>query len=179
MGAALAPLLLPGDVVSLTGDLGAGKTVFVQGIATALGVTGRVTSPTFTIVHEYEGRYPLIHLDIYRLHSFQELFDLGFEEYLDPRAIVLMEWGEAVEQLLPRSHLRVEIRRAPGEEDDHRMLTFRPTGDEWIRKVMGMRETAEALLDAAAPETAQGSRFEVVTRDDDGSSTGPSRAGEA
>lgn len=166
VGAALAPLLVPGDLISLSGDLGAGKTCFVQGLATALGVDGRVTSPTFTIVHEYSGRFPIVHLDIYRLQTFQELLDLGFEEYLDPNAIVLLEWGEAVEQILPRAHLRLDIERGDDGSDDDRVLTFRPVGEDWVRKIMGMRDTAEALLDAAAAESAGGSRFEVITRDD-------------
>ena len=164
LGAALAPTLLPGDVLSLSGDLGAGKTVFVQGLATALGVTGRVTSPTFTILHEYDGRYPIMHLDVYRLDSFQEIIDLGFEEYFDPRAVVLIEWGEAVEQLLPRRHLRIELRRSEDiEADDDRLVIFKPRGEDWVRKVLAMRETAEALLDAASPDPSTGSRFEVVT----------------
>ena len=169
LGASLAPVLLPGDVLSLSGDLGAGKTVFVQGLAAALGVSGRVTSPTFTIVHEYEGRYPIMHLDVYRLDSFQEILDLGFEEYFDPRAVVVIEWGEAVEQLLPRRHLRIELRRVDDPEaDDDRLVVFKPRGEEWVRKVLAMRDTAEALLDAASPETSTGSRFEVVAsaRDD-------------
>ena len=164
LGAALAPTLLPGDVLSLSGDLGAGKTVFVQGLATALGVTGRVTSPTFTILHEYDGRYPIMHLDVYRLDSFQEIIDLGFEEYFDPRAVVLIEWGEAVEQLLPRRHLRIELRRSEDiEADDDRLVVFKPRGEDWVRKVLAMRDTAEALLDAASPDPSTGSRFEVVT----------------
>ena len=164
LGASLAPTLLPGDVLSLSGDLGAGKTVFVQGLATALGVTDRVTSPTFTIVHEYDGRYPIMHLDVYRLDSFQEIIDLGFEEYFDPRAVVLIEWGEAVEQLLPRRHLRIELRRSEdAEADDDRLVVFKPRGEDWVRKVLAMRDTAEALLDAASPDPSTGSRFEVVT----------------
>jgi tRNA threonylcarbamoyladenosine biosynthesis protein TsaE len=164
LGASLAPTLLPGDVLSLSGDLGAGKTVFVQGLATALGVTDRVTSPTFTIVHEYDGRYPIMHLDVYRLDSFQEIIDLGFEEYFDPRAVVLIEWGEAVEQLLPRRHLRIELRRSEDiEADDDRLVVFKPRGEDWVRKVLAMRDTAEALLDAASPDPSTGSRFEVVT----------------
>ena len=164
LGASLAPTLLPGDVLSLSGDLGAGKTVFVQGLATALGVTDRVTSPTFTIVHEYDGRYPIMHLDVYRLDSFQEIIDLGFEEYFDPRAVVLIEWGEAVEQLLPRRHLRIELRRSEDPEaDDDRLVVFKPRGEDWVRKVLAMRDTAEALLDAASPDPSTGSRFEVVT----------------
>ena len=163
VGAALAPTLLPGDAVSLSGDLGAGKTVFVQGLCSALGVEKRVLSPTFTIVHEYDGRYPIIHLDIYRLDSFQEVLDLGFEEFLDPSAIVLVEWGEAIGPLLPRRFLEVELRQSKaGENDDHRRLTFRPHGAEWIAKIQAMRDTAETLLAAAAEETTTEPRFSVT-----------------
>jgi tRNA threonylcarbamoyladenosine biosynthesis protein TsaE len=161
VGAALAPNLLPGDVLSLTGELGAGKTVVVQGLAAAMGVESRVTSPTFTIVHEYDGRYPIIHLDIYRLDSFQEVLDLGFEEFLDPSAIVVVEWGEAIGPLLPRRFLEVDIRRVDDGADDDRQITFKPHGAEWIGKIQSMRDTAETLLDAASEETGTGSRFVV------------------
>lgn len=164
VGASLSPALLPGDVISLTGDLGAGKTAFVQGIAAALGVEGRVTSPSFTIVHEYVGRYPIIHLDVYRLDSFQEVIDLGFEEFLDVESIVLVEWGEAIGPMLPRRHLEVEIRRAQDpDSDDERCLIFRPRGAEWIRKIQAMRTTAEVLLNATGA-AKEGPRF-VVTGD--------------
>ena len=151
VGAALAPLLLPGDVVSLSGDLGAGKTVFVQGIAAALGVQVRVTSPTFTLLHEYEGRYPILHLDVYRLSSIQEVLDLGFEELLDPEAVLLIEWGDAVAPLLPRRYLEVVMRQAgTGHSESERHLTFFPRGPAWVHKLLGMKETAEALLNAAS-----------------------------
>ncbi len=163
VGASLAPTLLPGDIVSLSGDLGAGKTVFVQGLGSAMGAEQRITSPTFTIVHEYEARYPIIHLDIYRLDSFQEVLDLGFEEFLDPQAVVLIEWGEAISPLLPRRFLEVEIRRVDDTElVEHRRLVFRPHGTEWIGKVQTMRDTAETLLDAASEETITGPRFAVA-----------------
>jgi tRNA threonylcarbamoyladenosine biosynthesis protein TsaE len=165
VGAALAPMLVPGDVVSLTGDLGAGKTVFVQGLAAASGVKDRVTSPTFTIVHHYEGRYPLVHMDVYRLNSFQEVLDLGFEEFLDPGSVVLIEWGEAIAPLLPRRYLEIEMRRSPVPENvNERMLVFRPRGQDWIRKIQSMRETGEALLNAASSEQSDEARF-VVTSD--------------
>lgn len=160
VGASLAPTLLPGDVISLSGDLGAGKTVFVQGLATALGVQSGVTSPTFTIVHEYEGRYPIIHMDVYRLDSFQEVLDLGFEELLDPQAVLLVEWGEAVTPLFPRNFLEIEIRQE--EEPDHRLFIFRPRGPQWLPKLETMKETAEALLDAASFESADALRFSVA-----------------
>lgn len=163
VGASLSPTLLPGDVLSLAGDLGAGKTAFVQGVAAGLGVEGRVTSPSFTIVHEYDGRYPIVHLDVYRLDSFQEVIDLGFEEFLDPDSIVLVEWGEAIAPMLPRRHLEVEVRRARDPEaDDERCLIFRPHGAEWIRKIQAMRTTAEVLLNATGAER-DGPRFEVTS----------------
>lgn len=160
LGASLAPTLLPGDVVSLSGDLGAGKTMFVQGLAPALGVEKHVTSPTFSLVHEYEGRFPVIHVDVYRLDSIQEVLDLGFDELLDPGAVLLVEWGEAVLPLLPRRYLEVEIRRA-GEldGDDLRVITFRPHGPEWGAKLDAMRTTAEALLNALSEEETTSDRF--------------------
>ena len=162
IGAALAPMLLPGDVISLTGDLGAGKTALVQGIAAASGVEARVTSPSFTIVHEYQGRYPFIHIDVYRLNSFQEVIDLGFEEFLDPQSVVMVEWGDAIAPLLPRRHLEIELRRSNDEDPNDRFIVFRPHGQEWIRKIQEMRTTAEALLDAASLQESKGARFAVT-----------------
>ncbi|MQA99647.1 MAG: tRNA (adenosine(37)-N6)-threonylcarbamoyltransferase complex ATPase subunit type 1 TsaE [Actinobacteria bacterium] len=160
VGAALAPTLLPGDVVSLSGDLGAGKTAFVQGLAAAMGVTRQVTSPTFTIVHEYEGRYPIVHLDVYRLDFFQEVLDLGFEEYMDGGSIVLVEWGEAIAPLLPSRHLEVFILGSTDpEEVEERRFFFNPKSDDWVLKLEAMRTTAEALLDAASPNQSTGERF--------------------
>jgi tRNA threonylcarbamoyladenosine biosynthesis protein TsaE len=167
-------MLVPGDVISLTGDLGAGKTVFVQGLAAGLGVQRRVTSPSFVLIREYHARYPLIHLDLYRLDSFQEVLDLGFEELIDPHSVLLVEWGEAVAPLLPPRYLEVSIRRHPADESGNgRIVEFFPRGGEWVRKLEAMRVTADTLLDAASPETSQGSRFYVPgaagSRDDKGS----------
>lgn len=162
LGASLAPLLLPGDVLSLNGDLGAGKTCFVQGLANALGVAQRVTSPTFTLVHEYTGRFPVVHLDVYRLNYFQEVLDLGFEELSDPGAILVVEWGEAVGPLLPARFLDIELRRVEPEEN-HRSVSFLPRGPGWEVKLDTMRVTAEALLDAASPDDSTGERFARVS----------------
>ena len=119
---------MPGDVIALSGDLGAGKTCFVQGAARALGVTDRVTSPSFVLVKEYRGAFPILHLDVYRLSNLQELTDLGYEEFLDPASIVFIEWGDAIGPLLPDEFLLVEIR---GDADDARAIEFHARGAGW------------------------------------------------
>ena len=123
LGAALAKLLWPGAVVAFTGDLGAGKTAFVRGMAQGLGVAGRVTSPTFTIVNEYEGgRLPLFHFDLYRLASSDELFDIGWEDYLRRGGVCAVEWSENAAGALERDTVRVDLRR--GAEDGQRVITI-------------------------------------------------------
>lgn len=174
LGASLAPTLLPGDVISLAGDLGAGKTTFVQGLAGGLGVQHRVTSPTFTLIHEYDGRYPIVHLDVYRLDSIQEVLDLGFEELLEPGGILVVEWGEAVLPLLPRRYLEIDIRRVDDvEADEQRNIRFRPRGPGWAHKLAEMRVTAEALMDALTEGDAPAPRFKggSEARDDKGPSS--------
>lgn len=100
-GFALGSHLSAGDVVSLSGPLGCGKTVFVRGMARALSIEETITSPSFVIVQEYEGRLPLYHLDLYRLAGHAELEDLGFREMLSSEAVVAIEWGEKAGPLLP------------------------------------------------------------------------------
>lgn len=123
LGTDLAGRLEPGTVIAFTGDLGAGKTAFVRGLARGLGVQERVTSPTFTIVNEYEGgRLPLFHFDMYRLGSADELFDIGWEDYLARGGVCAVEWSENVADALEEGCLRVDIRR--GEDDDQRIITI-------------------------------------------------------
>lgn len=123
VGEALAPRLTPGCVVAFTGDLGAGKTAFVRGVARGLGIAQRVTSPTFTIVNEYEGgRLPLFHFDMYRLGNSDALFDIGWEDYLARGGVCCVEWSENVADALEGNCIRVDIRR--GEGDDERVITI-------------------------------------------------------
>lgn len=123
LGARLADALDAGRVVAFTGDLGAGKTAFVSGMARALGVEERVTSPTFTIVNEYEGgRLPLFHFDMYRLGDADELFHIGWEDYLARGGICAVEWSENVAEALEPDAVRVSIVR--GDGDDDRRITI-------------------------------------------------------
>lgn len=124
LGAELAARLRPGDVVAYTGDLGAGKTAFTRGIARGLGILERVTSPTFTIVNEYEGgRLPLFHFDMYRLGDPEELFDIGWEDYLARGGVCAVEWSENVAGALEDAPIRVDIRR--GAHDGQRVISIR------------------------------------------------------
>lgn len=123
LGAYLGSRLEPGAVVAFTGDLGAGKTAFTRGLARGLGIAERVTSPTFTIVNEYEdGRLPLFHFDMYRLGSSDELFDIGWEDYLARGGVCAVEWSENIDDALEQDAVRVDIRRGNG--DSARIITI-------------------------------------------------------
>ena len=123
IGARLAEQLEPGAVVAFTGDLGAGKTAFTRGLARGLGIPDRITSPTFTIVNEYEGgRLPLFHFDMYRLGSADELFDIGWEDYLRRGGVCAVGWSENIADALEEDAVRVDIRR--GASDQERVITI-------------------------------------------------------
>ena len=119
LGERLAARLTGGEVIAYTGDLGAGKTAFTRGLARGLGITDRVTSPTFTIVNEYEGgRLPLFHVDMYRLSSSDELYDIGWEDYLARGGVCAVEWSEIVSDALEENELiRVDIKNECGNDD--------------------------------------------------------------
>lgn len=142
LGEALAALLTGGDVVSLTGDLGAGKTAFVQGAARGLGVTEPVLSPTFTLVREYASGRPVYHLDVYRLERLQDVLDLGFDEMLDAGHVVFIEWGDAVAALLPESILRVEL-SIPLEEGSTRRVAVEASGSAWAPRWERLEQIAQ------------------------------------
>jgi tRNA threonylcarbamoyladenosine biosynthesis protein TsaE len=141
LGAAIADLLVPGDVISLTGDLGAGKTCLVQGAARSLGVQEPVGSPTFVLVREYRGEIPVYHLDVYRLDRLQEVLDLGFEDLLDPGGVIFIEWGDAIDPLLPDSYLEVEL--SISGDDEMRLLAVTGRGSSWAPRW----ERLEKVLD--------------------------------
>ena len=168
----LATVLRAGDIILLSGDLGAGKTTWTQGLGRGLGVTDRVTSPTFTLVQTYPGRLQLLHADVYRLEHLQEVVDLGLPELVEEDAVAVVEWGDLAAPAMPADYLSVSIgfgggpatsdvgtadragdRTADGagEEqvaedagDDERTFTFAVVGGSWAARV-------DALADAVAP----------------------------
>ncbi len=126
LGEKLGRLLKGGEVISLSGDLGAGKTHFAKGVARGLEITGTVTSPTFTLINEYSGRLPLYHVDAYRLAGIEEAYDLGLEEYIYGEGVTLVEWPDRLAGLLPADLLVIEITRVDGENEHTREISFFP-----------------------------------------------------
>lgn len=117
VGERLAQKLGRGEVIGLTGDVGAGKTHFTKGVARGLGVPGEITSPTFTLVHEYKrGRLPFYHFDFYRLERLEELVAIGFEEYLDANGVCVIEWADRFPEALPERTRWVHFEIAAGDE---------------------------------------------------------------
>ena len=115
VGEKLGRLLKPGDIVTLNGELGAGKTCFTSGAAKALGIRDYITSPTFTIVNEYVSAkgFPIYHFDFYRINSIKEAYDIGIEEYFSAEALCFIEWPEKIEQILPEGYIPVAIESCP------------------------------------------------------------------
>ncbi|PRR88635.1 MULTISPECIES: tRNA (adenosine(37)-N6)-threonylcarbamoyltransferase complex ATPase subunit type 1 TsaE [unclassified Bacillus (in: firmicutes)] len=137
IAAALAKLVMPGDVLTLEGDLGAGKTTFSKGFAEGLGITSIVNSPTFTIIKEYtDGRLPLYHMDVYRMEDAEE--DIGLEEYFEGEGVCLVEWAHLIGPQLPSSYLKIEMLRTEREEERH--LTFSAKGERYETLCKEMKE---------------------------------------
>ncbi|MGH2642215.1 MAG: tRNA (adenosine(37)-N6)-threonylcarbamoyltransferase complex ATPase subunit type 1 TsaE [Actinomycetota bacterium] len=156
VGAALATLLQPRDTVILTGDLGAGKTTLVQGIGRGLAVDDHVASPTFTLVKEYTGSLDVAHVDVYRLERVQDVVDLGLDELGGPDRVLLVEWGDAIQELLPDDRLRVELTTGP--DDDDRRIVLTPGGRSWALRW----ERLEQLLEPFRRGDASGPVAEVA-----------------
>lgn len=157
LGVALASLLRAGDVVALSGELGAGKTRLVQGAVRGLGVEARVTSPTFVLVRQYDGRLPVVHCDVYRLDRLQDVHDLG-DDVLAPDVVTFLEWADAVTPLLPDDRLDVDVRipddpvavttdpdvLADAPSPQHRAVVVTARGAAWAAR-------RDALTAALAP----------------------------
>jgi tRNA threonylcarbamoyladenosine biosynthesis protein TsaE len=144
---ALAPLLRPGDAAALTGELGAGKTTFVQGLAAGLGFDGHVVSPTFTLVREYQGRLRIFHVDVYRLERVQDVLDLDLDDAAAEGGVLLVEWGDVITGLLPAEHLVVTL--TIDEADEARTIVLEGVGASWRLRW----EQLERLLESWATAT--------------------------
>jgi tRNA threonylcarbamoyladenosine biosynthesis protein TsaE len=148
VGEAMSASLRARDAVVLTGELGAGKTTFVQGVARGLGIEDQVSSPTFTLVKEYRGILDIAHVDVYRLERVQDVVDLGLDELGDGEGVLLVEWGDAVEDLLPDERLRVEL-TTEDLESDVRRLRVSALGASWQER-WGALEVAVAPWSVAS-----------------------------
>lgn len=142
LGAAVADALQPGDVVLLIGDMGAGKTTFVKGLGAALGVTEPITSPTFVLLHTYQGRMPLHHADLYRLDQLDEVVDLGIAELLEEGGIALVEWADRGVRAFPRDVLTIAFEY---DEDDENVRRFvlSASGDLWTSRMPWLEPAVE------------------------------------
>lgn len=131
LGKKLGKLVNPGDIICLTGDLGAGKTHFTKGLAEGLEIKEAITSPTFTIVNEYEGRLKLHHFDVYRVCEPDEIEAIGFDEYIFSDAVSIIEWSNFIEELIPDEHIWVDIKKSPELGVDYRKIIINYQGDRY------------------------------------------------
>lgn len=131
LGKQLGSLAKPGDIICLTGDLGTGKTHFSKGVAKGLGIDSPITSPTFTIVNEYEGRLKLYHFDVYRVNDPDEIEAIGFDEYIFSDAVSIIEWANYINELIPEEHIWVEIKKIPEMGINFRKIIINYYGDRY------------------------------------------------
>lgn len=125
----IADKLNGGEFIAMYGDLGAGKTAFVQGLAKALGIENHITSPTFTIVNEYEGRLPLYHFDVYRISDPDEMYEIGYDEYTNGDGVCVVEWAELIEDLFPPLFYKITILKDEEKGYDYRKIIFEESGE--------------------------------------------------
>lgn len=130
IAAQIADTLNGGEFIAMYGDLGAGKTAFVQGLAKALGVKNHITSPTFTIVNEYEGRLPLYHFDVYRISDPDEMYEIGYEEYIESDGVCIVEWAELIEDIFPGRYSKITILKDEEKGFDYRKIIYEESGGE-------------------------------------------------
>lgn len=131
VGERIGELLSEGDIVCLSGDLGVGKTIFVKGIAKGLNIEEYITSPTFTIVNQHDGKHTLYHFDVYRINDTDELYEIGFEEYIYSEGISVIEWAELIDSILPDQKLWIKIYKDIDMGEDYRRIILEPYGGKY------------------------------------------------
>jgi tRNA threonylcarbamoyladenosine biosynthesis protein TsaE len=142
LAAVVAQLAQAGDIVVLAGEMGAGKTAFAQGFGAGLDIMEPITSPTFTLVHRYEGRLTMHHVDVYRLERMVEVADLGLQE-LSEEGVTLVEWGDVVAGALPADYLEVRLSFVEGGDADERTVSLRCVGRSWAARQRALHEALE------------------------------------
>lgn len=136
-GIKLGELLNSGDILCLNGDLGAGKTTLTKSIGVGLGVTDYITSPTFALINEYEGRIPVYHFDVYRLANVEDLYDLGFDDYFYGKGVCIIEWADKIEKLLPKERIVLDIEKC--ENLDSRVINITGYGNSYSRVIKELK----------------------------------------
>lgn len=131
LGEKIGSLVNSGDILCLTGDLGTGKTHFVKGLALGLKISEPITSPTFTLVNEYEGRLKLNHFDVYRIEEPDEINTIGFDEYIFSSAVSIIEWSDLIQEFIPEENLHIHIEKLPEKGVDFRKIKISYTGERY------------------------------------------------
>jgi tRNA threonylcarbamoyladenosine biosynthesis protein TsaE len=131
IGKKIGGLVKSGDIICVNGDLGSGKTHFTKGIAEGLGILDHITSPTFTIVNEYEGRIKLYHFDVYRVNDPDEISAMGFDEYIFGEGVCVIEWSNYIKELIPNEYISINILKIPECDDTFRKITIEYAGDRY------------------------------------------------
>jgi len=128
IGKDISRLVKPGDLIAFYGELGTGKTCFIQGVSEGLEVKDYVTSPSFTIINEYQGKISVYHFDLFRINNIEEILELGYEEYFYGDGLTVIEWANKIEKLLPKDHLKIDIKF---KDCNKRKISFVPKGDRF------------------------------------------------
>lgn len=138
LGRKIGELVNPGDIICLIGDLGTGKTHITKGIAQGLKIEDYITSPTFNIVNEYEGRLKLYHFDVYRVNDPNEIYAIGFDEYIFSDGVSIIEWANYIEELIPKEHIEITIEKLPNIEDNYRKINLKAFGTryDYIKEIV-------------------------------------------
>jgi len=131
IGIQLGKLVMPGDIICLTGNLGTGKTHMTKGIAKGLSIDEHITSPTFTIVNEYMGRLKLYHFDVYRVNDPDEIYAIGFDEYIFSDGVSVIEWSNYIEELIPDEHISVSLEKLPELGENFRRINIEAKGKRY------------------------------------------------